>query len=582
MAETAKPEYRHEMMEDIPVLMHVMNEQMGLGRILDEQRPRHGNWSGISEGQVLVTWLTHIVSTGKHYMSHVEDWAEKREKTLGSVLKCEVRPTDVSDDRLAAVVEHLSQNSIWEPYERAVTQQLIRAYELKPQRIRLDSTTVSAHGQDDSILFQFGHSKDHRPDLKQLKLMAAAMDPLGLIAGTAVVPGNTPDDGLYIPMIDQMRETLAPSGMLYVGDAKMSALTTRAHAEATDNFYLTPLAQIGLVPEALHGWVEDALKGRVKLSTLYDVPPADGSQPMLLGRGYEVLREQRGRDTTGAEICWQERVLVVCSPQHAAAQERALQQRLTHALAELRALTPPPGRGRRQFTDEAKLLTQTQAILKRRRVEGLITLTYKLEVTHKSKRAYAGQPARTQESRRYVLNARRNSPAIHAHIQHLGWRAFVTNAARRDLSLSAAIQTYRDEFLIEHNFSRIKGRTLSLSPLCLKRDDHVIGLTRLLTLAARVLSVVEFQARQKLLKLKRTLSGLVPGQPKRATAQPTAERLLQAFDQVILTITCVGHRILHLNVTPLSTLQQDILHLLGCPPDLFLRVANQSIFPLRI
>ena len=582
MTPTAKPEYTHEMMDDIPVLMHIMNEQMGLGELLDELRPGHGNWSGISEGQVLVMWLTHVVSTGKHYMSHVQDWAGKRLNTLGALLKCEVRPTDVSDDRLASVAEHLSQNSLWESYERRVTQQLIRAYELKPKRIRLDSTTVSAHGQEDSILFQFGHSKDHRPDLKQLKLMAAALDPLGLIAGTAVVPGNTPDDGLYIPMIDQMRETLGSSGMLYVGDAKMSALTTRAHTEATDNFYLTPLAHIGLVPKALHGWVEDALQGRVKLSTLYDVPPEDGSPPVLLGRGYEVLREQRGLDTTGAEIHWQERVLVVCSPQHAAAQERALQRRLARALDELRALTPPPGRGRRQFTDEANLHTQAQAILKRLRVEGLITLTYKLEVTHKSKRAYAGRPACVQESRRYVLNARRNTPAIRAQIQHFGWRAFVTNASRRDLSLSAAIQAYRDEFLIEHNFSRIKGRTLSLSPLCLKRDDHVIGLTRLLTLAARVLSVVEFQARQKLHKLKRSLSGLVPGQPKRATAQPTAERLLEAFDQIILTVAHIGKRILHLTVTPLSKLQQDILHLLDCPIDLFLRVANQSLFPLRI
>jgi len=37
------------MMDDIPVLMHVMKEQMGLGRLLDENRPRHGNWSGMAQ-----------------------------------------------------------------------------------------------------------------------------------------------------------------------------------------------------------------------------------------------------------------------------------------------------------------------------------------------------------------------------------------------------------------------------------------------------------------------------------------------------------------------------------------------------
>ena len=97
-----------------------------------------------------------------------------------------------------------------------------------------------------------------------------------------------------------------------------------------------------------------------------------------------------------------------------------------------------------------------------------------------------------------------------------------------------------------------------------------------------MLSVLEFQARQKLQNLKRTLVGLVPGQPKRATALPTAERLLEAFDQVILTVAHIGNRILHLTITPLSNLQQDILFLLNCPDDLYSRLIIQSRFPLRI
>ena len=405
----------------------------------------------------------------------------------------------------------------------------------------------------------------------------------------------------------------------------MSALATRAHVEATHNAYLTPLAHIGQVPEALHGWVEAALKGKVKLHTVYDMPADDDDdddddgkpKPKVLGRGYELVREQRtqyeapepGLIVTGAdvgattvEVRWQERVLVVRSQEYADAQERGLNRRLTHALDELHALTPPPGRGRRQFTEsgplrghEARLQAEALAILKRQRVDGLITLTYKLEFTRTPKRAYAGQPAYIQENRRYVLQARRNTPALRTHIQHFGWRAYVTNASSRELSLSIAIQVYRDEFLIERNFARLKGRSLALSPLCLKREDHVMapqratfGLTRLLTLAARVLSVVEFQARRKLQSLstpqggKRTLSGLVPGQSKRATAQPTAERLLKAFVETILTVTLISKRITQLTVTPLSTLQQDILHLLGCPSDLFLRTTDLSVFPLRI
>jgi transposase len=45
-------------------------------------------------------------------------------------------------------------------------------------------------------LFQFGHSKDHRPDLPQVKVMLSTLDPLGVPLATAVVPGHHADDPL--------------------------------------------------------------------------------------------------------------------------------------------------------------------------------------------------------------------------------------------------------------------------------------------------------------------------------------------------------------------------------------------------
>src|SRR5215813_2047280 len=57
-------------------------------------------------------------------------------------------------------------------------------------------------------IFQFGHSKDHRPDLPQVKVMMSTLDPLGLPLATAVVPGHHADDPLYIPAVRQVRASL--------------------------------------------------------------------------------------------------------------------------------------------------------------------------------------------------------------------------------------------------------------------------------------------------------------------------------------------------------------------------------------
>ena len=71
----ATPELSHELVNVVPILMHVLREVWELDRSLHQLKPRHGNWQGLSLGQVMVTWLAHILSEGDHFMSHVQDWA---------------------------------------------------------------------------------------------------------------------------------------------------------------------------------------------------------------------------------------------------------------------------------------------------------------------------------------------------------------------------------------------------------------------------------------------------------------------------------------------------------------------------
>jgi transposase len=49
----------------------------------------------------------------------------------------------------------------------------------------------------------------------------------------------------------------------------------------------------------------------------------------------------------------------------------------------------------------------------------------------------------------------------------LGWRVYVTNHPEATLSLPQAVTVYRQEYLVEHSFSRLKGHPLSLSPMYL-------------------------------------------------------------------------------------------------------------------
>ncbi len=567
-----------ERIDDFVVLLALMH-QMDLPGILDRHVPRHWLQQGVSWGWTATIWLAHIVSQGDHRKLTVRDWVRQAHSTLEQVTGLEIRETDFTDDRLTIVLRHLSDVTRWQAIEEELGRHLVRVYELEEQPIRVDATTVSGYreGGKDS-LWQFGHSKDD-PTLRQIKAMMATLDPLGLPLALDVVSGEQADDPLYVPTIDRVLACLERRGLLIVGDCKMSALATRAHLQAREQYYLTPLSQVGETAQHMPQWIE---AGVAQEDALMKVRDDDGKH--VVAEGYE-----EDRTCVCGELTWQERVLVVRSHAYVETQRHHLQDRLDKAQAALLALTPPVGRGKRQITEEVALESAVEAVLAKHRVAGLLTYTSARESEHVVTflgrgRGGANRPQQVSERVRYQISAvERNEEAIAHLVSTLGWRAYATNAPQNRLSLEQAVREYRHEYHIERGFGRLKGAPLSIAPLFVKRDDQVVGMTHLLSVALRVLTLMEFVVRRSLKQQGTTLAGLYQDTPRKATATPTAERLLHAFVPITLTQVQLPDQLVR-HVTSLTPVQQQILRLLGFPADLYAALAReipQTAFPLR-
>ena len=567
----AEVEIQTERVDDVPLLVH-QQERMGIPEVLDDVIYPHGNRQGMSIGWLATGWMSYILSEADHRMSEVESWAAKQTGTLTRLLRGLVGEKDFADDRLADVLRWLSDDQCWADIEAQLGPRLIRVYDLERSPIRLDSTTVAVyHDAEGNTLFRHGHSKDHRPDLAQLKVMLATLDPMGMPLATLVVAGNESDDGLYVPVIKRARPVVGQGGRLYIGDAKMGALATRAFVQAGGDYYLTPLARVGKVPELLLSLLKPVWTKKQRVDRIY-APSENGSsdsegKPELLALGYEVTREQEAQ-VEGKTVTWQERVLVVYSSSMARRARRGLAERLDRAEQALLALTPPPGRGKRQWADLEALQKAAQVILQKHRVEGLLEAHYKREVKRRTIRKYRDRPARTEEQVRYVVQVTRDRRAMHLTRRLMGWRLYVTNAPAETFSLAEAVWAYRGAPRIERDFRRLKGHPLGIRPLYVRRQDHAKGLVRLLSLALRVLTVVEHVVRRQLQVSGETLSGLYAGNPKRQTARPTTERLLKAFQGITLTVVQLPEQVIR-HVTPLSELQRRILSLLGLPVSIY-------------
>ncbi len=104
------------------------------------------------------------------------------------------------------------------------------------------------------------------------------------------------------------------------------------------------------------------------------------------------------------------------------------------------------------------------------------------------------------------------------------------------------------------------------------------GLTYLLTLGVRVLTVTEFVLRRSLETAQAKRPGLHPENKQKQTDTPTVERILKACSAISLTIIkhAAGDDILW-RLTPLSALQEDILQRLGLGATLYGQLEIQAI-----
>lgn len=565
-----------ERVDDVPLLLAQM-QRMELPTILDACFPPHGNREGLSLGWLCTVWLAHILSRADHRLNRVRPWAEQLRTTLNSALPQALGPTDLTDDRLADALRALSHDQRWQECERALNQHTLRVYHLTPATVRLDSTSASGYWQvTDTGLFQFGHSKDHRPDLPQLKLMLATLDPLGMPLAVDVVAGQHNDDPLYLPVIKRVRKDLAQSGLLYVGDCKLGALATRAALHHNQDYYLCPLSAVQLPAEQLAALVEIALAAPEALCRITRLD--DTGQAQLIAEASEtsMLLSAQVEDVP---ITWQERRVLVRSCRAQAAQIKALYGRVAAAEQALAKLLIG-GRGRVRPTTPQETEAAVLAIVERYAVSGLVEVRVDSVAHTRTLRPYRERQARTETTYELALWVERNDQALARAEARLGWRVYATNKPVEQFSMEQVVLAYRDEYLIERAFSRLKGTPLSLSPVYLSRDDHTVGLVRLLSVGLRVLMVLEHAVRSKLAEevSQARVSGLYAGQPNRVTTRPSAERVLEAFDNLTLTtIELPGQVIRHL--APLSALQQRLLALAGLDVTCYLRLSQHLSEP---
>jgi transposase len=582
---------QQERVDDVPLLIGMMG-RMKLAEVLDKHLGEHHLHQGLSNGQLAVGWIAYILSQSDHRKYAVQDWAEGLGHTLESLFGCPLRPHEFSDDRLSILLDRLAKVD-WAAVEADLFASCFAVYELPTDCVRFDTTTSCGyHAIDPDGIMQLGHSKDHRPDLPQLKIMAAVTQPLAFPLSTSVVPGNTADDVLYWPTIVKVKALINKAGLLLVGDNKMAALETRGRIARAKDYYLMPLPHTGQTAKLFDSWVDEALRREKQPRAGEDAQQSDklievwqtdeGGEKTLLAKGYEFTRTLNATIDKKEET-WTERVQVLQSQSLLSSQKTLLERRLQQAEQEVQQLSGT-GKGHKVWRQEGELAAAVKAVLEQKDVEGLLEVTWQKEETSTKRYGKSGRPKKDAvaeveiETRYQISEVRRVEGQIKQRQERLGWRAEVTNAPVERLSYQASVLTYREGAGLERPFHQMKDEPLGIRPLFVKKEGQIKGLTRLVMLALRVLTLIEIVVRAKLAETGEKLPGMHEGQKNKQEGRPTGRRLLRGIARLQLTLSEVVYQgVASWHLPPLPTLLLRVLALLGLSPTLYTALTHNAL-----
>jgi len=169
--------------------------------------------------------------------------------------------------------------------------------------------------------------------------------------------------------------------------------------------------------------------------------------------------------------------------------------------------------------------------------------------------------------------------AWRAMADRLGWQIYLTSTTAEHDDAPTLVAAYRQQASAERGFARLTTRNPHIRPVYLADERRIAGLTWLLCVALRVLTLTAYRLRTALQQRGERLAGLNPAARSQTTQRPTTERVIAAFQHLTRTAVVLAGGTHH-HVTPLTPAQEHILALLQLPPDLYARLASPVPKPL--
>lgn len=458
----------------------------------------------------------------------------------------------IGDDKLGRALDRLFAADRATLQTRIVLA-VMNGFDLKMEQIHNDTTSVMVRGAYNgqnakAVQLKRGHSKERRPDLKQLVYSLCVTADGAVPVHFKAYDGNQTDDGIHLETWNRLRTLLQHPRFIYVADCKLCTEKNLRTIDAERGFFVT------IVP-----------KTRSEVATFTDA--------VLAGdvRWEEILRKRADRDEKAFDVIewavgpyhlregftlhWYR------SSQKKKRDEHDRNERIERTTERLETLDLKRMRGPKT---EAAIRKRVDQILAQHHAEEWIAVEVKWDAVERFKAITRGKPTADTTFRRIIqhvprLHVSTKAENIAQSAAMDGIFPLTTNTKEKPIDV---FKIYKYQPRIEKRHALLKS-TLEVAPIWLKKNTRIEALMFLEFIAQMVAALIERELRHKMTEKKIDLLCSLP--EGRGSKTPTIDQVLRLFENQNKHALYDGDRLIKQFADPLTPVQSQILQLLSIP-----------------
>jgi transposase len=548
-----------ERLGPLPLVNHFL-QRLDLAALLEKHVPTTDRRAALSHAAALGVLLRSFIVEREPIYRQGETVQEFAAGCFGLAAAQLAR---VGDDRLGRALDRL-----FDADRAALLTEVVlglgHRFGVRFEQLHNDSTSVAFCGQyrqatgrrlrgRTAPAIVFGHSKDHRPDLKQLLFILTVAADGAVPVQFRVADGNTNDSVTHIQTWDTLRTVAGRADFLYVADSKLCSRDNMEHIHRAGGRFVTVLPRSRLEDAEFRKWLQS------------NTPP------------WELVWDRpNARTADGPRDCWYVYqaalpsaemwpVIWVFSTLQQLHQEARRRRQIAAASEALSALRARLLKARARLRGAAQIDLEVAAVLERYHVGRYLKVQRLVREEHAFKQTRRGRPGpdtayRKITRHRYDIEWTLDQAAIDYDQKSDGMYPLLTND--RNLSAAQVLTAHKGQPTIEKRFEQIKT-VHEIAPVFLKNEGRIEAFFTLYFLALLVQALIERELRQAMQRAQITELPIYPEQ--RQCRRPTTEQILRLFSFAERhTLLEAGRPVQFFN-PQLTDLQRQVLDLLGVP-----------------